>query len=207
MARRPMTPLQRYEEVAQRYMDNPNRTTPRGGLESLFALEGPEAAGMFANIPSARTSPGGRMAAFLDMADAGLPPDLLESYAERTRLSEAIEAAVIEVKAQEDKARAGNYTSLVSRTASPEAQYAVLEQLKLSKNTPSDPNPNYVIDSSISNANRIKYSLKNSKPLNGYSAGMDIKYGISNNFTLDATLIPDFGQVAFDNKELNLSPF
>lgn len=48
---------------------------------------------------------------------------------------------------------------------------------------------------------------KNSKPLNGYSAGMDIKYGISNNFTLDATLIPDFGQVAFDNKELNLSPF
>ena len=36
---------------------------------------------------------------------------------------------------------------------------------------------------------------------------MDIKYGISNNFTLDATLIPDFGQVAFDNKELNLSPF
>ena len=48
---------------------------------------------------------------------------------------------------------------------------------------------------------------KNSKPLIGYSAGMDLKYGISNNFTLDATLIPDFGQVAFDDKELNLSPF
>jgi hypothetical protein len=48
---------------------------------------------------------------------------------------------------------------------------------------------------------------KNSKPLNGYSAGMDLKYGINNNFTLDATLIPDFGQVAFDEKELNLSPF
>ena len=41
----------------------------------------------------------------------------------------------------------------------------------------------------------------------GYSAGMDLKYGISNNFTLDATLIPDFGQIAFDDKELNLSPF
>ena len=92
--------------------------------------------------------------------------DVRQSYAERTRLSEAIEEAVIEVKAQEDKARAGNYTSLVSSKASPEAQYAVLEQLKLSKNTPSDPNPNDVIDSSISNANRIKYSLKNSKPLN-----------------------------------------
>jgi len=92
--------------------------------------------------------------------------DVRQSYAERTRLSEAIEEAVIEVKAQEDKARAGNYTSLVSSKASPEAQYAVLEQLKLSKNTPSDPNPNDVIDSSISNPNRIKYSLKNSKPLN-----------------------------------------
>ena len=48
---------------------------------------------------------------------------------------------------------------------------------------------------------------KNNRPLSGYSAGMDLKYGISNNFTLDATLIPDFGQVAFDEKELNLSPF
>ena len=86
--------------------------------------------------------------------------DVRQSYAERTRLSQAIEEAVIEVKAQEDKARAGNYTSLVSSKASPEAQYAVLEQLKLSKNTPSDPNPNDVIDSSISNPNRIKYSLK-----------------------------------------------
>ena len=44
-------------------------------------------------------------------------------------------------------------------------------------------------------------------PLNAYSAGMDLKYGINNSFTLDATLIPDFGQVAFDEKELNLSPF
>jgi len=48
---------------------------------------------------------------------------------------------------------------------------------------------------------------KGSSPLNGYSAGMDLKYGINNSFTLDATLIPDFGQVTFDDKELNLSPF
>ncbi len=39
------------------------------------------------------------------------------------------------------------------------------------------------------------------------SAGMDIKYGINEAFTLDATLIPDFGQVAFDQVELNLGPF
>ncbi|CAM1348283.1 DUF5916 domain-containing protein [Tenacibaculum halocynthiae] len=40
-----------------------------------------------------------------------------------------------------------------------------------------------------------------------WSVGMDIKYGITENFTLDATLIPDFGQTAFDNVSLNLGPF
>lgn len=40
-----------------------------------------------------------------------------------------------------------------------------------------------------------------------YSAGMDVKYGINDAFTLDATLIPDFGQVAFDQVVLNLGPF
>ena len=33
---------------------------------------------------------------------------------------------------------------------------------------------------------------------------MDLKYGLSSSFTLDASLIPDFGQVSFDNVELNL---
>ena len=37
--------------------------------------------------------------------------------------------------------------------------------------------------------------------------GLDIKYGITENFTLDATLIPDFSQAAFDNVRLNLGPF
>lgn len=40
-----------------------------------------------------------------------------------------------------------------------------------------------------------------------FTAGMDIKYGISDSFTLDATLIPDFGQTAFDDVRLNLGPF
>ena len=40
-----------------------------------------------------------------------------------------------------------------------------------------------------------------------FSIGMDVKYGISENFTLDATLIPDFSQVGFDNVRLNLGPF
>jgi hypothetical protein len=40
-----------------------------------------------------------------------------------------------------------------------------------------------------------------------FSAGMDLKYGLSDSFTLDATLIPDFGQTAFDEVRLNLGPF
>ncbi len=39
------------------------------------------------------------------------------------------------------------------------------------------------------------------------NGGVDIKYGINQAFTLDAMLIPDFGQVKSDNKVLNLSPF
>ena len=47
--------------------------------------------------------------------------------------------------------------------------------------------------------------LKNySTSVNG---GMDVKYGISQSFTLDMTLVPDFGQVQSDNQILNLSPF
>jgi hypothetical protein len=39
------------------------------------------------------------------------------------------------------------------------------------------------------------------------NGGMDLKYGINDAFTLDLTLIPDFGQTSFDNSILNLSPF
>ena len=40
-----------------------------------------------------------------------------------------------------------------------------------------------------------------------FSAGMDIKYGINDAFTLDMTLIPDFGEARSDNNVLNLSAF
>ncbi|MDX5482381.1 MAG: carbohydrate binding family 9 domain-containing protein [Hymenobacteraceae bacterium] len=39
------------------------------------------------------------------------------------------------------------------------------------------------------------------------NGGMDVKYGINDAFTLDVTLIPDFGQTQSDNQVLNLSPF
>lgn len=37
--------------------------------------------------------------------------------------------------------------------------------------------------------------------------GMDLKYGINESFTIDATLVPDFSQVISDNLIRNLSPF
>jgi len=40
-----------------------------------------------------------------------------------------------------------------------------------------------------------------------WTAGLDVKYGINDSFTLDATIIPDFGQVGFDDVTLNLGPF
>lgn len=40
-----------------------------------------------------------------------------------------------------------------------------------------------------------------------FAAGMDIKYGLTENLTLDATLIPDFSQAGFDDVQLNLGPF
>lgn len=58
------------------------------------------------------------------------------------------------------------------------------------------------------NVNHYPYNnpaIKNTTyAING---GMDVKYGINQNFTLDVTLIPDFGQVPSDKKVLNLTPF
>lgn len=40
-----------------------------------------------------------------------------------------------------------------------------------------------------------------------FKGGLDVKYGVTESFTLDAILVPDFGQAAFDNVVLNLGPF
>ncbi len=37
--------------------------------------------------------------------------------------------------------------------------------------------------------------------------GLDLKYGLSNSYTLDMTLVPDFGQSDFVNEVHNISPF
>ncbi len=40
-----------------------------------------------------------------------------------------------------------------------------------------------------------------------FGFGMDLKYGLSDSYTLDATLIPDFSDTPYDELELNLGPF
>ena len=52
----------------------------------------------------------------------------------------------------------------------------------------------------------VSYS-KSMPTLSSFNGGMDIKYGINEALTLDVTLLPDFGQVVFDNQILNISPF
>ncbi len=51
------------------------------------------------------------------------------------------------------------------------------------------------------------YTTNKNGSNNNFKAGMDIKYGINDAFTLDAILVPDFGQTTYDDVELNLGPF
>ena len=48
---------------------------------------------------------------------------------------------------------------------------------------------------------------RDSEVFSTYNGGMDVKYGVNEAFTLDVTLLPDFGQVIFDQQVLNISPF
>ena len=53
------------------------------------------------------------------------------------------------------------------------------------------------------------YSKKEQSGSNefAYNAGMDLKIGLNEAYTLDATLIPDFGQTISDQLILNLTPY
>ena len=53
--------------------------------------------------------------------------------------------------------------------------------------------PDYLADNSYHYSNSLSYNV-----------GADLKYGIDDRFTLDMTLLPDFGQVQSDNKVKNL---
>jgi hypothetical protein len=57
-------------------------------------------------------------------------------------------------------------------------------------------------------ANHYPYNQPDLKNWNTQvNGGMDVKFGLNQAFTLDMTLIPDFGQVQSDKRVLNLTPF
>ncbi len=57
-------------------------------------------------------------------------------------------------------------------------------------------------------ANHYPYNTPDEKNwTTSINGGMDVKYGLNQSFTLDMTLLPDFGQVQSDNQVLNLTPF
>jgi hypothetical protein len=59
----------------------------------------------------------------------------------------------------------------------------------------------------------VTTGFRSSPQINGYlnewlrNGGLDVKYGINESFTFDATLVPDFGQVVSDNVVNNLTPY
>ncbi|HEY1024415.1 MAG TPA: DUF5916 domain-containing protein [Sphingobacteriaceae bacterium] len=61
------------------------------------------------------------------------------------------------------------------------------------------------ISSYVNNYPHNQPGVKNTT--SSFNGGMDVKYGINDAFTLDMTLVPDFGQVQSDNQILNLTPF
>jgi hypothetical protein len=60
--------------------------------------------------------------------------------------------------------------------------------------------------SRVSNLNEVgtEYDFKNSLK---YDAGIDVKYGITNNMTLDLTVNTDFAQVEADDQKINLTRY
>jgi len=95
-----------------------------------------------------------------------------------------------------DQAYSWNF---INRTIGRQAQYNG-ELQGISNITPPVRLSFFPFVSSMSTISKDSKSMK-------INTGLDLKYGISESFTLDATLIPDFGQTALDELKLNLGPY
>jgi hypothetical protein len=56
-------------------------------------------------------------------------------------------------------------------------------------------------------ATYVNHYSENDKPSYSFNGGLDMKLGLSASYTLDMTLIPDFGQEKSDYETLNLTPY
>jgi len=53
----------------------------------------------------------------------------------------------------------------------------------------------------------VIHTIKEEEHNTDFGLGLDLKYGLSESYTLDATLIPDFSDTPYDELTLNLGPF
>lgn len=81
---------------------------------------------------------------------------------------------------------------------------AVIQQAGILKGIENIKTPTRLFFIPYSSAYYQKNDIGSGTTLKG---GLDLKYGINDSFTLDAILVPDFGQTKFDNAILNLEPF
>lgn len=111
-----LNPLERQKQAYENYANNPDNKGLGAELKSLFAGEGPEAAGTMINIPAydGGLGAGGRMATFMELAESGLlPDDLLEQYMDQTSGSDDLNV-LIEGLVQDDRGFFGGGGQLVS---------------------------------------------------------------------------------------------
>ncbi len=111
-----LNPLERQKQAYENYANNPDNKGLGAELKSLFAGEGPEAAGTMINIPAydGGFGAGGRMATFMELAESGLlPDDLLEQYMDQTSGSDDLNV-LIEGLVQDEGGFLGGKGQLVS---------------------------------------------------------------------------------------------
>ena len=90
--------------------------------------------------------------------------DVRQSYAERTRLSEAIEQAVEEANQEKQKSLDAGATPVINTAVNPESIYSAVEARKLIRNTPAENSAdiNSIINDLDTNL-QLKYSVKNTR--------------------------------------------
>jgi len=109
------TPIGRQEQAYKDYLINPANSGIGAPLRSLFAGEGPEAAGTQINVPSydGGMGAGGRYNTIMGLQESGLPPEMLKGIMDRTIGSDDLNV-MVEGLVQDDPGIFNSGGSLVS---------------------------------------------------------------------------------------------
>lgn len=86
------------------------------------------------------------------------------------------------------------------------SQFGLLENIRITEASRRVELRPYVLSSAFTGPSEAGNPFKDGSELNA-RAGLDLRYGLGGQFTLDATINPDFGQVESDPAVINLSAF